>query len=114
MAGRKPPEMRDDPFKFGFSLASKRGGKARLALVSDGCDGYCIRPDGTDGGPCGARTGELHGLGCDHEWCSQCGDQYLYCECAAAIDYKVASAADLRPRVPYDGRFPSSYQSPTN
>jgi len=46
-----------------------------------------------DDGPCGALEGELHRLGCDCERCTECGGQFLYCDCPG--DY------EDRKRVPF-------------
>src|SRR5271155_984286 len=41
---------------------------------------------GGNAGYCDAREGELHCLGCDHERCTQCSGQFLYCDCPEPIE----------------------------
>src|SRR5271166_4017769 len=64
--------------------------KKRPSEAEARCNGnvYGVAP-----GPCGAREGELHRLGCPYECCTKCSGQFLYCDCPE--DYSE------RKRVPY-------------
>ena len=75
---------------------------ARTALLGRRavCTGYVIPPFG-DPGPCGAREGELHRLGCDHERCTVCSGQFLYCDCPEEFEE--------RKRVPFFDLWPHSH-----
>jgi hypothetical protein len=59
----------------------------------DRCNGWCFKDEASPAGECSALEGELHRLGCPHERCTQCGGQFLYCDCPQPLEE--------RQRVPY-------------
>jgi hypothetical protein len=67
--------------------------KFKWKRAIDWCNGEIIHPELSEPGPCCAQEGELHRLGCPYERCTQCGDQFLYCDCPEPFEE--------RKRVPY-------------
>jgi hypothetical protein len=57
------------------------------------CNGWCFEDEAGPAGKCSALEGELHRLGCPYERCTQCGGQFLYCDCQEPFEE--------RKRVPY-------------